>query len=240
MLGKRARRHFSQLSEFERGLIIGMKTAGWSTRRIAGKVDRSECAVRNCWEQWTREGNPRAENRVWSDQEDHEERGSKNRAASTCGPHSDSFNDTSRRRHSNCPTNNSQTPCRSKSKRPFRALPLTLEHRQLRLQWCQARSVWNVTDWQKVVFSDESRFVLGTDDNRVWVWRHPGPSLNGLPGAILQQDNARPHTARVAQDFLRHCQTLPWPARSPDLSPVEHVWDQLKRQMPSCHSVRDL
>ncbi|GFW73643.1 transposable element Tcb2 transposase [Trichonephila clavipes] len=40
---------------------------------------------------------------------------------------------------------------------------------------------------------------------------------------------------QVSQDFLRHFQTLPWPARSP-----EHVWDQLKRQMPSCHSVHDL
>ncbi|GFV82304.1 uncharacterized protein TNCV_3442941 [Trichonephila clavipes] len=56
MRGKRARRHLSQISEFERGLIIGMKTAGWSTRRVAGQVDRSECAVRNCWEQWTRGG----------------------------------------------------------------------------------------------------------------------------------------------------------------------------------------
>ncbi|GFX41779.1 uncharacterized protein TNCV_388921 [Trichonephila clavipes] len=56
MPGKRARRYFSQLSEFERGLIIGMKTAGWSTRRVAGQVDRLECAFRNCWEQWTREG----------------------------------------------------------------------------------------------------------------------------------------------------------------------------------------
>ncbi|GFX55289.1 transposable element Tcb2 transposase [Trichonephila clavipes] len=159
-----------------------------------------------------------------------------------------------------------------KSKRPFRALSLTPEHRQLPLQWCQARSMWNVTDWQKVVFSVESRFVLGTDDNRVWVWRHPderynypalfyvtlpaqlvgqryfddilrphvGPFLNGLPGAIYQQDNARPHTARVAQDFLRHFQTLPWLALSHDLSPVEPVWDKLKRQMPSCHSVHDL
>ncbi|GFY26806.1 transposable element Tcb2 transposase [Trichonephila clavipes] len=99
------------------------------------------------------------------------------------------------------------------------ALPLTPEERQLRLQWCQARSMWNVTDWQNVVFSDESRFVFGTDDNRVRVWRCP---------------------ARVAQGFLCHFQTLPWPARSPDFYPVEHVWDQLKRQMPSCHSVPDL
>ncbi|GFX77214.1 transposable element Tcb1 transposase [Trichonephila clavipes] len=69
---------------------------------------------------------------------------------------------------------------------------------------------------------------------------HVGPLLHGLPRAIFQQDNARPHTARVALDFLRHFQTLPWPARSPNLSPVEHVWDHLKRKMPSCYSVHDL
>ncbi|GFW89242.1 DDE_3 domain-containing protein [Trichonephila clavipes] len=67
-----------------------------------------------------------------------------------------------------------------------------------------------------------------------------GPFLNGLPEAIFQKDNARPHTARLAQDFVRHFQTLSWPAHSPDLSPVEHVWDLLKRQIPSCHSVHGL
>ncbi|GFU53546.1 gamma-aminobutyric acid receptor alpha-like [Trichonephila clavipes] len=139
------------------------------------------------------------------------------------------------------------------SKHPFRALPLTPEHRQLRLQRCQARSMWNVTDWQKVVFSDESRFVLGTDDNRVRAWRCPALDsrstlivmrgtltgqpyvddilrphvehfLNGLPGEIFQQDNTRPHIARVAQDFLRHFQTLSWQSRSPDSSLVEHEY----------------
>ncbi|GFV17388.1 transposable element Tcb2 transposase [Trichonephila clavipes] len=44
---------------------------------------------------------------------------------------------------------------------------------------------------------------------------------------------------RYVDDILR-LHTLPWPARSPDLSPVEQVRDQLKRQMPSCHSVHDL
>ncbi|GFX79381.1 HTH_Tnp_Tc3_2 domain-containing protein [Trichonephila clavipes] len=33
-----------------------MKTTSWSTHRVAGQVDGSECAVRNCWKQWTREG----------------------------------------------------------------------------------------------------------------------------------------------------------------------------------------
>ncbi|GFW59048.1 uncharacterized protein TNCV_2831541 [Trichonephila clavipes] len=55
MTAKRARRHFSQLREFERGLIIGIKPAGWSTRHVAGQVDRSEWAIRYCLEKWTRE-----------------------------------------------------------------------------------------------------------------------------------------------------------------------------------------
>ncbi|GFY21560.1 uncharacterized protein TNCV_1167051 [Trichonephila clavipes] len=102
MPGKRARRHFSQLSEFERSLIIGMKTTGWSTHRVAVNTRRY----------------PRVENLVWSDQEDHEERGSKDRAASTCGPHSDSFDDRSSRRCSNCSSNNFQTPCKNQILNP--------------------------------------------------------------------------------------------------------------------------
>ncbi|GFV90862.1 transposable element Tcb2 transposase [Trichonephila clavipes] len=114
MPGKRARRHFSQLSKFERGLIIGMKTAGCPTRRVAGQVDRSECAVRNCWKQWTREGTHARKTGSGATRKT-TRRGSKDLAASTCGPHSDSFNDMSTRRGSNCSTNNFKTPCRRKS-----------------------------------------------------------------------------------------------------------------------------
>uniref|UniRef100_A0A3B3SPA9 Uncharacterized protein n=1 Tax=Paramormyrops kingsleyae TaxID=1676925 RepID=A0A3B3SPA9_9TELE len=38
--------------------------------------------------------------------------------------------------------------------------------------------------------------------------------------------NARPHMARVSMGCLCHVEVLPWPARSPDISPMEHVWDQ--------------
>ncbi|GFV84807.1 hypothetical protein TNCV_4297891 [Trichonephila clavipes] len=34
--------------------------------------------------------------------------------------------------------------------------------------------------------------------------------------------------------------TLPWPARSPDSSPVEHIWDHLGRRVGYPPSVKDL
>ncbi|GFS90208.1 transposable element Tc1 transposase [Trichonephila clavipes] len=233
---------------------------GWSTRRVDGQVDHSEGTVRNCWEQGTREGTHVRKTGSGAIRKATRREDRSNVRQALVDP-------TVTRSTIRADVDIAVVPqtisrhlaeANLKSKSPFRALPLTPEHRRQRLQWCQARSMGNATDWQKVVFSDESRFVLGTDDNRVRVWRRPverynsphtvlrhtartaGPFLNGLPGAIFQQDNARPHTARIAQDFLRHFQTLPWPARSPDLCPVEHVWDQLKRQMPSYHSVHDL
>jgi hypothetical protein len=42
---------------------------------------------------------------------------------------------------------------------------------------------------------------------------------------VFQHDNARYQVVRVCQDFLNqnHIRVLPWPALSPDLSPIEHL-----------------
>ena len=42
---------------------------------------------------------------------------------------------------------------------------------------------------------------------------------------ILQQDNARPHVARVCRDFLANNNIVPleWPPYDPDLFPIEHL-----------------
>ncbi|GFW19983.1 transposable element Tc1 transposase [Trichonephila clavipes] len=162
-------------------------------QRVAGQVDGSECAVRNCWEQWTREGTHARKTGSGTTRKTRRREDRRIVRQALVEP-------TVTRSTIRADVGLAivaQTISRYlaeanlKSKRPFHALPLTPEHRQLRRQWCQARSMWNVTDWQKVVFSDESRSVLGTDDNRIRVWRRPGERYNS-PHTVLR------HTARTA------------------------------------------
>ncbi|GFV38408.1 transposable element Tcb2 transposase [Trichonephila clavipes] len=49
---RRFRRQYEQLSQFERGRIIGMREDGWSAWRVARQLGRSDCVVRRCWDQW--------------------------------------------------------------------------------------------------------------------------------------------------------------------------------------------
>ncbi|GFV94587.1 transposable element Tc1 transposase [Trichonephila clavipes] len=208
---RRNRRQYEQLTDFDRGRIIGLREAGWSNRRIGRHLGRSDMVVARCWQQWI--------------------------TGSEC----------------------------------------TVA--EVSTGFCRPLATWSVTDWRRVIFSDESRFSLSADDHRTRVWRRTGqrsdpafiverhtaisqgvtvwgaiswdtrsslvvlqgtltarryvddiltpivlPMLSSRPGAIYQQDNARPHTARLSQKCLQGYDVLPWLARSPDLSPIEHVW----------------
>ncbi|GFY21739.1 transposable element Tcb1 transposase [Trichonephila clavipes] len=119
-----------------------------------------------------------------------------------------------------------------------------------------------VAEWNEVVFTDESRICLQHHDGRIRVWRYRGERiLNscvmhrhtglapdimvwgiigyhsrtplGFATAIFQQDNARPHVARIVQRFFvnHQIELLPWPAHSPDLSPIENMWSMVAQRL---------
>ena len=59
------------------------------------------------------------------------------------------------------------------------------------------------------------------------------PFINANAPLTLQQDNARPHVARIVTDHLQAnaIDVLDWLAISPDLSPIDHVWDEMEKRL---------
>ncbi|UYV62056.1 hypothetical protein LAZ67_1007664 [Cordylochernes scorpioides] len=291
MPGHRKRRQFKQTDAFTRCMVIGLKRAGWSIRKIAADTHLGASTVHRLWRRWLEQGNVAiyrnvGATRVTSARVDRRIlRQAVAAPQATCTAILQHVQDTldhsiSTRTISRRLVANGLHSCR-----PLRRLPLTPPNRRQRLEWCRARSTW-MTEWHRVVFSDESRFCLSSDSRRVRVWRRRGersnpaaiverptvrqrgimvwgaiaydsrspslhiqgtmtaqryvddvlrpvtlPYLQGVPNALYQQDNAQPHTARISQQALQDVQMLPWPPYSPDLSPIEHVWDIFGRRL---------
>ncbi|GFX61079.1 HTH_Tnp_Tc3_2 domain-containing protein [Trichonephila clavipes] len=239
----RIRAHYEQLSEFEKGLIIGLKEASRANRRIARHMGRSDAAIRRCWQEWLDNGRFQCHDgsgqpRATADREDR----LIVRSAVTISDSSLSTvsQATTRTRVCNTTIHRQLMEQNLRSYRPLHHLPLTPAHCRARLQWCLALSGWNPAEGGFIVFSEESRFQMCPDDHRKRVCRPPGQcddpafTISRHTGPSTKSYGLNRHFFWSSLELEKHFQG------QSDLSLIEHVWDMMGRRLYLLWNIDDL
>ena len=97
--------------------------------------------------------------------------------------------------------------------------------------------VWGCMSWEGVGQLAEVEGRMDADQYVAILQGHLLPSIeeSGIPeeDAIFQQDNDPKHTSEKAIKWMEdhNISLLDWPPQSPDLNPIEHLWQHVKSEL---------
>ncbi|XP_067668323.1 uncharacterized protein [Haliotis asinina] len=163
------------LSKANRHIAIGLLEDGQSQRAVARRMNIHQSAISRLWERYRRQtsaadaprsGRPRATTAAQdrSIQVHH----LRHRSATAI---STAQQIPRLRRLSLQTVRNRLREAVLRARRPYYGPVLRQEHGLHRVQWCHNFQIWNVSNWRRIWFSDESRFPLELHDGRMQVHR---------------------------------------------------------------------
>ncbi|KAH0818446.1 hypothetical protein GEV33_004345 [Tenebrio molitor] len=128
------------------------------------------------------------------------------------------------------------------AKTPATGPRLTVGHRRARLEFAHQYVNWGDNEWKNVLFTEAHTDLVFVENGAMTAHRyilecvesHVVPYVPFIgENFLFMDDNARPHKARIVVRYLEQVgiRLLPWPANSPDLNPIEHVWDFLGKRV---------
>ncbi|GMF59858.1 unnamed protein product [Phytophthora fragariaefolia] len=136
------------------------------------------------------------------------------------------------------------------------ALPLSVEDKRAREAWAWEMLMIKdpVRSWDTIIFTDENKWnrddpdgaagktelavLHGKQNSDDYVFTRSEfmlPCVHKHYGTdfTFQQDGASIHCSKCTQEFFaeQEVRVLPWPARSPNLNPIEKLWSSMSRHV---------
>uniref|UniRef100_A0A3B3QF02 Transposase Tc1-like domain-containing protein n=1 Tax=Paramormyrops kingsleyae TaxID=1676925 RepID=A0A3B3QF02_9TELE len=173
------------LSNFERGMVVGARRAGLSISQSAQLLGFSRTSISWVYKEWCAKGKTSSMRQSCGGKCLVDARGQRRmgrliqadrRATLTEIP--THYNRGMQQSICEATTRTTLRRMGYNSRRPHRVPLISTTNRKKRLQFARAHQNWTVEDWKNVAWSDESRFLLRHSNGRVSIWRKQNENMD--------------------------------------------------------------
>ncbi len=169
------------LSDFDRGMVVGARRAGLSISETADLLGFSHTIISRVYREWSEKEKISSERQLCGRKCLVDVRGQrrmdrlvKDNGKATVTQITTRYNQGIQNTISERTTRRTLKQMDSSSRRPHRVPLLSAKNRKRRIQFTQDHQNWTIEDWKNVAWSDESRFLLrwsefGVKNMKAWI-----------------------------------------------------------------------